>query len=129
MDNTKSSSPSFRALLDGNIFEIVWTYFRVQMDLFRVQNWYFWAHRPKEVEIFWETYQEMDDARSLGPILLIWIYFEMVGTFFRVQTDLFRVQMDLFRVQIDLFRLQMDLFRVKIGILNPYMALLRAYRT
>ena len=29
---------AYRALRDGNIFEMVWTYFRVQMDLFWVKN-------------------------------------------------------------------------------------------
>ena len=92
--------------LFGPISGSKWTYLGSKIGIF--------GHiGPKKWRFFWET--EMDDARSLGPILLIWIYFEMVGTFFRVQTDLFRVQTDLFRVQMDLFRVQQGHFWTHIA--------------
>ena len=60
MDDTRSPGLIFRAHQDGNIFEIVWTYLRVQMDQFWVQmdqfwvqmdqfwvqNWHNWTHLP-----------------------------------------------------------------------------------
>ena len=95
MDDTRYTSPTFRARRDKNIFEIVWTYFRVQMDLFWVQNCHFGTQMTKEVKNLWETYWEMDDTRSSGPSF--WAcqdenIFEMFWTYFRVQMDLFRVQ-------------------------------------
>ena len=88
MDDTRYSVPIFGDHQDGNIFEMVCTYFRVQMDLFRVQIRYFWTNKPEEVEYIWE----MEDIRSCRPIFLILedgnIY-EMVWIYFRVQMDLF----------------------------------------
>ena len=38
IDDNISPRPTLKARLDGNNFGIVWTYFRAQIDQFRVQN-------------------------------------------------------------------------------------------
>ena len=55
MDDTNYPGPVFGDRQDGNIFEMVCTYFRVQMDLLRFQNRHFWTNLPKEVEYIWKT--------------------------------------------------------------------------
>ena len=87
-DDTRHLGPIFGGHQDGNIFKMVSTYFRVQMDLFRVQIRHIWTNEPEEVEYI----QKMEYIRSCSPIFVILqdgnIY-EMVWTYVRVQMDLF----------------------------------------
>ena len=84
MDDTRSPGPTFRARPDENIFEMVWTYFRVQMDLFWVQNQHFWTQMPSEVKNLW------NDTRSPGH-------------FFKT------IDMEIFKIIWPSFRFQMDI--------------------
>ena len=88
MNDTGYPGPIFGDHQDGNIFERVFTYFRVQMDLFRVQIRHFWTNKPDEVEYI----QEMEHISSCSLICLILQdvnVYEMVWTYVKVQMDLF----------------------------------------
>ena len=80
MDDTNSPRSTIKACWNTNIFGLVWTHCRAQIDLFLVQKCPFRTYLTQDVENLWKNNQKRMILGLLGQLFkLIWIQIFLKG--------------------------------------------------